>query len=259
MILFVINCRKNSLHKEPRVGKRMAHAEKKRPAASVKNSIGMQFMLIPPCEPRTDQNEYTDEGAACEIAVSKPFYLGKYPVTQMEWKEVMGSDPSCFEGDDRPVECVSWKDVLDFIRKLNENEGTGKYRLPTEDEWEYACRAGTTTRYSFGDADSELGEYAWYYRNSGHGTHPVGQKKPNPWGLYDMHGNVWEWCYYRYHEIYEDSLADASSWVVGSVPGPVLRGGSWVNYPKKCRSSYSIGFHPNYGHYSLGFRLVRSV
>ncbi|MDN5308710.1 MAG: hypothetical protein PWP14_104 [Methanolobus sp.] len=259
MILFVINCRKNSLHKEPRVGKRMAHAEKKRPAASVKNSIGMQFMLIPPCEPRTDQNEYTDEGAACEIAVSKPFYLGKYPVTQMEWKEVMGSDPSCFEGDDRPVECVSWKDVLDFIRKLNENEGIGKYRLPTEDEWEYACRAGTATRYSFGDADSELGEYAWYYRNSGHGTHPVGQKKPNPWGLYDMHGNVWEWCYYRYHEIYEDSLADTSSWVVGSVPGPVLRGGSWVNYPKKCRSSYSIGFHPNYGHYSLGFRLVRSV
>lgn len=237
----------------------MADAEKKEPAASIKNSIGMEFLLVPPCEPRTDQNVYTDEGTACEMAISKPFYLGKYPVTQKEWKDLMASDPSCFEGDDRPVECVSLNDVQEFVRRLNSKEGDGKYRLPTEDEWEYACRAGTASRYSFGDADSELDGYAWYYRNSGHETHPVGQKKPNPWGLYDMHGNVWEWCHDRYYGIYENSLADASSWVTGSISGPVLRGGSWVNYPKKCRSSYRINFHPNYGHYSLGFRLLRSV
>jgi len=237
----------------------MADAEKKEPAASIKNSIGMEFLLIPPSEPRTDQNVYTDEGTACEIAISKPFYLGKYPVTQKEWKDLMASDPSCFEGDDRPVECVSLNDVQEFVRRLNSKEGDGKYRLPTEDEWEYACRAGTASRYSFGDADSELDGYAWYYRNSERETHPVGQKKPNPWGLYDMHGNVWEWCHDRYYGIYENSLADASSWVTGSISGAVLRGGSWVNYPKKCRSSYRINFHPNYGHYSLGFRLLRSV
>lgn len=259
MILFVINCRKNSQNKEPMVGKVMADTEKKKPAASITNSIGMEFVLIPACEYQTAQNEYIAEGMACETAISKPFYLGKYPVTQKEWKEVMDSNPSCFEGDDRPVECISWNDVQEFVNRLNSKESAHRYRLPTEDEWEYACRAGTATRYSFGDADSELDVYAWYYRNSELETHPVGQKKPNPWGLYDMHGNVWEWCYGRYHEMYKNTLDDASCWVAGNISGLVLRGGSWVNYPKKCRSAYRINFHPNYGHYSLGFRLLRSV
>jgi len=228
-------------------------------AASIKNSIGMEFVLIPSGELRMDQKKYSYVTPVDILIIQKPFYLGKYLVTQKEWKSVIGNDPSCFEGDDRPVECVSWNDVQEFITKLNTMEGTDKYRLPTEAEWEYACRAGTTTRYSFGDADSKLGEYAWYYGNSEHETHPVGQKKPNPWGFYDMHGNVWEWCQNRSYGISEDDLAYANTWEDVAVSSPALRGGGWVNYPKKCRSAYRITFHPNYGHYSLGFRLCRSL
>src|SRR5665648_172810 len=128
------------------------------------------------------------EGPVHKVTISKPFYLGTYPVTQREWKAVMGDDPSFFKGDDLPVEQVSWNDVQDFIKKLNEKEDADNYRLPSEAEWEYVCRAGATTRYSFGDDESKLAEYAWYKDNSGGKTHPVGQKKPNPWGLYDMNG-----------------------------------------------------------------------
>ncbi len=116
--------------------------------------------------------------------------MGKYEVTQKQWHEVMGTNPSTFKGDDLPVESVSWNDVQKFIKKLNKKENTNKYRLPSEAEWEYAARAGTTTRYSFGDDARKLRNYAWYYANSNFETHPVGEKKPNTWGLYDMHGNV---------------------------------------------------------------------
>ncbi|MGD9778965.1 formylglycine-generating enzyme family protein [Methanomethylovorans sp.] len=228
-------------------------------ATSMKNPFGMEFVLIPAGELRMDPNRHIFEKPANRVIIPEPFYLGKYLVTQKEWRSVMGNDPSCFEGDDRPVECVSWNDVQEFIAKLNIKEGTDKYCLPTEEEWEYACRAGTTTRYSFGDTDSKLGEYAWYCANSEHETHPVGQKKPNPWGLYDMHGNVWEWCQNRSNGNYDENLAYASTWEDVVVFSPVLRGGGWVSYPRKCRSAYRMTFHPNYGHYSLGFRLLRSV
>ena len=233
--------------------------EEKKPDGSIKNSIGMEFVLIPAGELCMVSNEYSHEEPVHKIIISKPFYLGKYPVTQKEWKFVMGNHPSCFEGDDRPVECVSWNNVQEFIKRLNTKEGTDKYRLPVEEEWEYACRAGTTTRYSFGDADSELDKYAWYYYNSEHETHPVGQKKPNQWGLHEMHGNVWEWCQDECYKSYECSLAGGSSWKAVASSAPALRGGSWVNYPRKCRSAYCSSFNPNYGTYSLGFRLLRSV
>ena len=127
----------------------------------------------------------------------------------------MGDNPSYFTGDDNlPVERVSWDNVQRFITKLNDKEGTSKYRLPSEAEWEYACRAGTTTRYSFGDNESELGEYAWYSSNSDSQTHPVGQKRANPWGLYDMHGNVWEWVQDCWHDSYSGAPADGRAWVV---------------------------------------------
>ncbi|MEZ5336413.1 MAG: formylglycine-generating enzyme family protein [Methanolobus sp.] len=144
-----------------------------------------------------------------------------------------------------------------LLKRLNAKEDTGKYRLPSESEWEYACRAGTTTRYSFGDDESELDEYAWYYNNSCRQTHPVGEKKPNPWGLYDMHGNVWEWCQDMYYRTHDEPMVDASVLEAVGSSGLVLRGGSWVNYPWKCESSSRSSFDPNYSYYSLGFRLLR--
>lgn len=126
-----------------------------------------------------------DEKPVHEVRLSKAFYLGKYEVTQEEWAKVMGTNPSQFPGDPRrPVENVSWNDTQDFIRKLNAKESGAKYRLPTEAEWEYAARAGSTTAYSFGDDVGKLGDYAWHGQNAGNATHPVGQKQPNPWGLY---------------------------------------------------------------------------
>ena len=144
-----------------------------------------------------------------EVTISRGFYLGKYEITQGQWESVMGSNPSYFGGSNRPVEQVSWNDVQEFIGRLNEAAGEEVYRLPTEAEWEYACRAGTTTRWSFGDDEGQLGEYAWYTgNNSPYGTKEVGTKRPNPWGLYDMHGNVWEWCQDWYGSYTSDSQID---------------------------------------------------
>ena len=222
---------------------------------SKNNSIGMEFMLIPAGEFHLDSSEFGYK-IPVRVTIKEPFYIGKFQVTQKQWNSVMGDEPSCFEGDNRPVECITWNKVREFIEKLNEMEDTDKYRLPSETEWEYACRAGTDTKYFFGNSDLQLDDYAWHYLNSDHRTHPVGQKKPNPWGLHDMYGNVWEWCQNRYHRNYEEALAEGSAWdFVGSI-GIVLRGGAWVSYSEKCRSSYRSSFDSDYGSYSVGFRLL---
>ncbi|NQT39791.1 MAG: formylglycine-generating enzyme family protein, partial [Planctomycetes bacterium] len=132
-----------------------------------------------------------------KVRITKPFYLGKYEVTQEQWEAVMGSNPSNFKGAKNPVEQVSWDNCQQFLVKLNAKSGGqgGKFVLPTEAQWEYACRAGSTGKFCFGDDEKQLGEYAWYGENSGSKTHPVGEKKPNTFGLHDMHGNVWEWCH----------------------------------------------------------------
>ena len=175
------------------------------------------------------------------MRITKPFYLGKYLVTQEQWEAVMRDNPSCFEGPKNPVDSVSWNDCQQFLGKLNAKSaaGGGKFQLPSEAQWEYACRAGSTTRYCFGDDESKLGEYAWYEANSGNTTHPVGGKKPNAWGLYDMHGNGWEWC---------DDRGRAQSRVLRKLTNRrsegayqrlvlALRGGGW-NYPAEdCRSA----------------------
>lgn len=148
------------------------------PEPNYTNSICMEFVKIPAGEfmmgpiPQTKlvemplgeiiTEEYIDEDSAKKVEIEKPFYLGKFEVTQRQWREVMGSNPSYFEGDDLPVEQVSWNEVQEFIEKLNEIEGTDKYRLPSEAEWEYACRTGTTSRYSFGDDRAKFGDYAWW-------------------------------------------------------------------------------------------------
>jgi len=220
------------------------------------NSIGMEFTLIPAGEFMMGSNEYEREKPIHKVNIRKSFYLGTYPVTQKEWKAVMGTSPSDFKGDNLPVEQVSWNDVQDFIKKLNEKEGGNKYRLPTEAEWEYSARAGKTTSYSFGDEESKLGDYAWYYANSGSKTHEVGQKKPNPWGLYDMHGNVWEWVQDIYHDSYSGASTDGSAWE-GSGSYRVIRGGSWNDDGRYCRSAGRSNSVPVNRFNYLGSRLLR--
>jgi formylglycine-generating enzyme required for sulfatase activity len=228
------------------------------------NSIGMEFVLIPAGEfemgsPSGEEGRFAVEGPVHTVTIEKAYYLSKYEVTQAQWKEVMGSNPSDFEGDDRPVENVSWNDVAEFIKKLNQMEGTDKYRLPSEAEWEYACRAGTTTRYSFGDNESLLGDYAWYYGNLDRKTHPVGNKKPNNWGLYDMHGNVWEWVQDRWHNNYNVVLKNGSAWESNSGSTRVFRGGGWFSDARSCRSAVRGRFDPDDRGFYVGFRLLQET
>ena len=165
------------------------------------------------------------------------FNFGKYPVTQAQYQSVMGTNPSYFKNNSQnPVEQVSFDDAQAFCQKLSQLTGKN-YRLPTELEWEYACRAGTTTDYYFGDDASQLGDYAWYFDNSQGTTHPLGQKKPNAWGLYDIYGNVWEWCQRDFDFC--------------------LRGGSWGFYAKNCCSTTRYSSLRRIFHdYDIGFRVV---
>ena len=227
------------------------------------NTIDMEFVLIQSGEfdmgsPAIETGSYDDERPVHHVAIPEAFYLGKYEVTQKQWHEVMGDNPSYFKGDDLPVENVSWDDVQEFIKKLNKKENTHKYRLPSEAEWEYAARAGTTTQYSFGDDDSKLGEYAWYSENSGDKTHPVGKKGANPWGLYDVHGNIWEWVQDEWHDTYNGAPSDGSAWEDGIRAIRVNRGGSWFSDARNCRSARRY-FFPGYRCHYLGFRLLQEV
>jgi formylglycine-generating enzyme required for sulfatase activity len=192
-----------------------------------------------------------------EVTLSKPFYMGVTEVTQAQYQAIMDTNPSNFKGETNPVEVVSWTEATEFCKKLTEKTRQA-VRLPTEAEWEYACRAGTTTAFSFGDADSALGDYAWYGANSGDETHPVGQKKPNAWGLYDMHGNVMEWCADWYKDYPKGAVTDPQGPASGS--GRVLRGGSWNDDPDFCRSAYRYPFDtPDDRAINYGFRVVVSV
>ena len=225
----------------------------------VTNSIDMKFTLIPEGEFMMGSEDSDWSKPVHTVKIRTPFYLGIYPVTQREWKAIMGNNPSKFNGNDLPVESVSWNEVQDFIKKLNEKEGTNKYRLPTEAEWEYATRAGTATRYSFGDDDSKLGEFAWYDENSGYKTHPVGKKEANPWGLYDVHGNVWEWVQDEWHDTYKGAPTDGSAWEDGSDANRVLHGGGRLNVAGLCWSASRGGNVPGYRGRGLGFRLLQEV
>lgn len=169
-------------------------------------SIDMRFTWCPPGtflmgSPPEEVGRYDDE-VQHRVMLTKGFYLGVHPVTQAQWRAVMGSNPSWFKGDNLPVENVSWYDCQAFCKKLG-----GLVRLPTEAEWEYACRAGTTTVYHTGDDEEALSRAGWYYTNSGGQTRPVGELTPNAWGLYDMHGNVWEWCADWHDEYSKEEVA----------------------------------------------------
>lgn len=209
-----------------------------------------------------NEADRSDDENQVEVRITRPFGMGRTVVTQRQWRDVMGTEPWRYEGldedscgDDFPAVCVSWDDAVLFCQTLTELEretgrlaATQSYRLPTEAEWEYACRAGTTTAYSFGDDPNLLGDYGWYDGNSGQRLHVVAEKNPNPWGLYDMHGNVVEWC----SDWYDDTLAGGD----GPFACRVGRGGSWPDDASYCRSAYRQDDTPWSRVDDVGFRVV---
>jgi formylglycine-generating enzyme required for sulfatase activity len=227
------------------------------------NSIGMEFVLIPAGEfmMGSDKGKNPDvddlETPQHRVRISKPFYLGKYEVTQAQWEAVMGNNPSEFKGRTNPVEQVYWDDAEEFIRRLNKKEGHNRYRLPTEAEWEYAARAGTTSEYSFGDNAELLKQYAWYLDNSEKKTHPVGQKQPNPWGLYDMHGNVIELVQDWFGEDYYSKSPSSDPRGPSSGDFRMLRGCCWSSNAEHCRSADRSSIAPSELD-AVGFRLALS-
>jgi formylglycine-generating enzyme required for sulfatase activity len=225
------------------------------------NGVTLEMVGLPAGQflmgsPDSDPDARDNEKPQHQVKVNS-FAIGKYPVTQAQYQAVMGTNPSLFQNNPQnPVEQVSWNDAQAFCRKLSQI--TGKtYRLPTEAEWEYACRAGTTTRFYFGDDANQLGDYAWYKGNSQQTTHPVGQKRPNGWGLYDMSGNVWEWCEDDWHDNYIGAPRDGSAWLTNDNHSQILRGGSWYSNPNVCRSAFRLN-HNRRDHLNddYGFRVV---
>jgi len=217
--------------------------------------VDIEFVRIPPgAFDMGSEHGDSDERPVHRVRISKAFELGKYPVTQEQWEAVMGSNASYFKGPDRPVETVSWNDAQEFLKNLNARGDRRLYRLPTEAEWEYAARAGTTS-----DSLEGLDAVAWYRGNSGGQTHPVGQKQPNAWGLYDMLGNVWEWCQDWYAPDYYKNSPQVDP------PGPpsgsqrVLRGGSWGVVPGASARRAVYRGVPGFRSPDLGFRCVREV
>jgi len=188
-------------------------------------------------------------------SISRPFLLGRTPVTQAQWVAVMGRNPSAFPGADRPVEQVTWDDCQAFLARLS-RAGQGTFRLPSEAEWEYACRAGGQGRFCFGDDEERLGDYAWTRDNSGGQTQPVGLKRPNDWGLQDMHGNVWEWCMDWYDEYLAGPSVDPQGPAAGFMGARVFRGGCWRGGPEFAASAHRGGRGPAYKGSILGLRLV---
>ena len=207
-----------------------------------------------------DKQTTSNELPQHKVCINKPFYLGETEITQKQWEEVMGKNPSKFKGTFRPVEKVSWNDTQNFIEKLNDNEKNDIYRLPTEAEWEYAARAGTNTIYTFGDNNKDISQYAWF-GNEGYGgdSHEVGQKKPNSWGLVDMHGNVWEWVQDWYDpNAYQHSPESNPQGAEGG-QYKVYRGGSWISKPPLLRPAVRYSGLPETRSGDIGFRLVREI
>jgi formylglycine-generating enzyme required for sulfatase activity len=216
--------------------------------------------------PKTEPNHQDNEGPQRQVTIDRPFQMGALHASQGAWEALMGSNPSRFQGDPAlPVEQVSWNDIcgpdgfLDRLNALTEGvrpAGTA-FRLPSEAEWEYACRAGTTTAYSFGDDPAALADYGWISDNADGKTHPVGLKRPNAFGLYDLHGNVWEWCEDTWHDSYKGAPKDGSAWTKGGdAVRRVLRGGCWnLNAWFACSAfRYWLGVSDR--DFDVGFRVV---
>lgn len=200
-----------------------------------------------------------------KVTFRRPFAMARYEVTQELYEVIMGKNPSRWKGPRNSVEVLSWEEARDFCKKATGELRTLKLltadeevRLPSEAEWEYACRAGTTTRYSFGDDAADLGAYAWFKGNSKGEDPPVGRKKPNAWGLYDMHGYVWEWCQDAWHADYEGGPTDGTARETANARQRVLRSGSWADSADHCRSAFRQPAAPDQRSDAIGFRCVRS-
>ena len=224
------------------------------------NGLEMKLVLIPPGKfmmgsPTTEKDRSSDEEQH-PVRISKGFYMGATEVTQGQYRAVMNAQPRIQVSDDYPATYVNWHEAAEFCKKLSEKEGR-IYRLPTEAEWEYACRAGTTTAYSFGNSDSEIGDYAWFDKNAKNDAEQyVRQKKPNAFGLYDMHGNVYEWCSDWYDRYYYPKSPAADPQGASAGIGRVHRGGDWFSDPSSCRSANRDGSGPNLRLDHVGFRIV---
>ncbi len=228
----------------------------------ITNSIGMKLVLIHAGSftmgsPISEEGRREDESPH-EVTISKSFYLGMYEVTQTEYEKVTGVSPSRFKGSLLPVEMVSWEDSVLFCERLSElqkeKDSEREYRLPTEAEWEYACRATSTASFCFGDKQESLGDYTWFHGNSGRVPHPVGEKKANRWGLFDMHGNVFEWCQDWYAEYPAGEETDPQGPQGGSTR--VRRGGCWFFVSKYCRASLRDAGAPPLRSADIGFRVA---
>jgi len=226
------------------------------------DGVKMEFVLIQPGSFIMGTGEDTDaDGDASpphKVTLTQPFYLGKYEVTQAQWEKIMGSNPSHFPGAKRPVDTVSWNACQKFLAKLQERTGR-KFALPTEAQWEYACRAGTGTAWSFGDSDALMDNYAWSGHNSGQTTHAVGEKQPNVWGLYDMHGNVAEWCadWYAKHTYSRGKVTDPTGPSTGN--SRIMRGGAWGDDSGYLRCTYRNCNGPDGANEGIGLRCVMLV
>ncbi|MDR2405700.1 MAG: formylglycine-generating enzyme family protein, partial [Deltaproteobacteria bacterium] len=234
------------------------------PSQEYQNSLGMKFVLVSSGTFLMgagvyDQHVFDHERPQHKVSITKPFYAGTTEVTQGEWQELMGNNPSRFVNPLNPVEQVSYQDAESFIDKLNQKEGTKAYRLPTEAEWEYFARAGTISPYFFGDVSDSLSKYAWYNENSKNQTHPAGGLLANPWGLFDVYGNVSEmlsdWFALDYYSV--SPPIDPTGPESGK--DRVLRGGNFNNASYGNRSSFRDHFEPLYKESVIGFRLIMDI
>ena len=247
---------------EPKEAGGKATSPPKELTVDLGKGVKLEMVLIPAGEfkmgsPDSDKDALPWEKPQHRVRITKPFYLGKYLVTEEQWEAVMRIEPSEFRRPKNPVPIASWDDCSVFLGILNAKVGGGKFQLPTEAQWEYACRAGSKTRYCFGDDEKQLGDYAWYYENSGKTTHPVGEKKPNAWGLYDVHGNAWELCQDWWKEgYYKESPVDDPTGPTGGLHR-VFRGGSWFDPAGYCRSAFRGRITPGVQTFYLGFRVSR--
>ena len=230
---------------------------------TVEKLSGMRLKLVPAGELLMGEPWFEDSRPAHRVRISRPFYIGIFPVMQKEWSKVMLTNPSKHKGSELPVENITWEECGELIKRLNEAARPAVFRIPSEAEWEHACRAGSRTIFSFGDDERDLALHGWFSANSKGQTHPVGQKKPNAWGIYDMHGNVCEWCadwfdreYYR-HFCGDETVADPAGPETGFER--VLRGGSWDSDATGCYCGVRSFALPETKKPYIGLRIARDA